>query len=134
MRTFRLLAAAAEAEGLRLKRNGVELGRRVAMMAAAGVCGVAALIMLHVAAYHLLLGYIGPAGAAGGVALIDLLIAGVFMLLAKPRYDPVAQEALMLRREMVRAAVGPGAIGSSLWRPAASIGGMIANILMARRR
>src|SRR4051794_9213683 len=117
MRTLRLLAAAAEAEGLRLKRNGAAMGRRAALMSVAGVCGLGALVMLHIAGWHLLLLPLGPAGAAGAVALVDLLIAGLFMLLSRPRFDPVAQEALMLRREMVRAAIAPGAVGSSIWRP-----------------
>lgn len=133
MRTLRLLAAAAEAEGLRLKREGSAIGRRAALTAVAALCGVAALIMLHVAGWYLLVLPLGPAGAAGAVALADLLVAGLFLLLARPRFDPVAQEALMLRREMVRAALGPGS-ASNLLRPAVSLGGMIAEIFLSRRR
>ncbi|MBR0654394.1 hypothetical protein [Plastoroseomonas arctica] len=134
MRTFRLLAAAAEAEGLRLRRTGEAFGRRAALTAVAAVCGLGALIMIHIAGWYLLVVPLGPAGAAGGVALVDLVIAGLFLLLARPRFDPVAQEALMIRREMVRAAVGPGALGSTLWRPAVSVGSILTNILLARRR
>lgn len=133
MRTLRLLAAAAEAEGLRLKRNGAAMGRRAAMTAIAAVCGLAALIMLHIACWYLLVLPLGPAGAAGAVALMDLLIAGLFLLLARSRYDPVAQEALMLRREMVRAAIGPGS-ASNLLRPAVSLGRMVVGYLLSRRR
>jgi len=133
MRTFQLLAAAAEAEGLRLRRTGAVLGRRAALMAVAAVCGVAALIMLHSAAWYLLVVPLGPAGASGGVALGDLVIAGIFLFLARSRVDPVAQEALAMRREALRAAVSPGALTANLWRPAVTVGSIIANMVMARR-
>lgn len=133
MRTLRLLAAAAEAEGLRLKRTGAAFGRRAALTSVAAVCGLGALVMLHIAGWHYLLPQLGPAGAAGAVALADLVIAGIFLILARPRFDPVAQEALMLRREMMRAATAPSAIGASLWRPAMSLGSIIANIVLSRR-
>ena len=133
MRTLQLLATAAEAEGLRLKREGAAIGRRAAMTAVAAICAVAALIMVHVAGWSLLVLPLGPAGAAGAVALADLLVAGLFLLLARPRFDPVAQSALLLRREMVRAALGPGS-GWSLLRPAISLGGRVAEIFLSHRR
>ncbi len=103
------------------------------MTAVAALCGVAALIMAHVAAWYLLVLPLGPAGAAGAVAGADLLIAGLFLLLARPRFDPVAQEALMLRREMVGAALGPGS-ASNLLRPAVALGGLVVEHFLSRRR
>lgn len=109
------------------------MGRRAAMTAVAALCGVAALIMLHVAGWYLLVLPLGPAGAAAAVAGVDLLVAGLFLSLSRPRFDPVAQEALMLRREMVRAALGPGS-ASSFLRPAVALGGLVAEIFLSRRR
>lgn len=98
MRALRLLAVAAEAEGLRLRREAALLARSAVLFAAAAVFGLALLVMLHVAAFAWLAPSWGPAMAALLVAAGDLLIALALVLIGRPGNDPVAQEALAIRR------------------------------------
>lgn len=98
MRALRLLAVAAEAEGIRLKRSAQGAARAAVFFAAAAVFGIALLVMLHVAAYNWLEPAWGPALAALFVAGADLLLALVLFLVGRPKHDPVAEEALALRR------------------------------------
>lgn len=98
MRALRLLATAAEAEGIRLRRSAQTLARSAVFWAGAAVFGIALVVMLHVAAFQYLLPAWGPAMAALLVAAGDLVLAVVLFLVGRPGRDPVAEEALALRR------------------------------------
>lgn len=121
MRILRLLATAAEAEGLRLRRESVNIARRAALLGGAACCGVLALVMLHLALWYWLVVPAGPAGAAAIVAGLDLAVALVLVLLARHRYDPVAQEALAIRRTSLRALTQQDPMAETLRRVAAAI-------------
>ena len=105
MRVLQMLDVAAQAEGVRLRREATGLAKRAAWVAIAGVFGTAALATVHVAAVAYLVPDYGLAAAAGMIAAADLVLAGIFALLARPRPDPVAEEARALRQTML-AAVG----------------------------
>lgn len=105
MRVLQMLDVAAQAEGVRLRREAGGLARRAGWIAVAGVFGTAAMVTLHVAIVAHLTPDHGLAIAAGIVALGDLVLAGIFAVLARPRVDPVAEEARALRQTML-AAVG----------------------------
>ncbi|MBR0668225.1 phage holin family protein [Roseomonas hellenica] len=138
MRTLRLLGVAAQAEGLRLRREARGLARRVVWQVAAGLFATAAVVMLHLTAWHALLPPLGPTWAAAAITVFDLLAAGLCVLLGRSRYDPVAAEALYLRREMLRSAAATDPLGevmgAALRTPAAVIGGAIAEALASRFR
>ncbi len=119
MRALRLLATAAEAERIRLKRSAQTLARSVVFWAGAAVFGVALLVMLHVAAYQYLLPAWGPAMAALLVAAGDLLLAVVLFLVGRPGRDPVAEEALALRRASLAEATENPFHGIVPWRSVA---------------
>lgn len=103
MRLYRLLAVAAQAEGLHLRRRAAALARSFAWIAAAAVFGIAALITAHVALAAWLTEQYGLGAAAGIVAGGDLAVAGAFVLVARRR-DPIAHEARQLRQKMLTAA------------------------------
>lgn len=130
MRSLQLLAAAAEAEGIRLRRTASATARAVVLFAVAGIFGIALLVMLHVAAYSWLEPRYGAALAALMVAGADLLLALVFVLVGRPGHDPVAEEALEIRRRsLAEAAEHPlaGALDMLPWRRhATTAGGMVA--------
>ncbi|MBY0337007.1 MAG: phage holin family protein [Acetobacteraceae bacterium] len=130
MRSLQLLAAAAEAEGIRLRRTAAATARSVVMFAVAGVFAVALLIMLHLAGYSWLEPRYGAALAALMVAGADLLLALIFVLVGRPGHDPVAAEALEIRRRsLAEAAEHPlaGAFDVLPWRRHAThAGGAIA--------
>ena len=138
MRSLRLLGVAAEAEALRLKREGGALARSAVLMAVAALFGLVALGLLHLAAWIWLEDSQGELWATLWVALADIVLMAVLLLLSRRRYDPVAQEALMLRRQAVAQlrAVSPmsEAMGLLRWRTAAEIGGLIAEQFLKRRR
>ena len=104
MRLLSLLGVAAQAEGLRLRRTAGVTARRAGWLGAAALFGVAAIGLAHVAAVAALTPRLGLAAACGIVALADLAVAGMLALMARPRRDPVADEALALRRVMLSAA------------------------------
>ncbi|CAH0260905.1 hypothetical protein [Roseomonas sp. CECT 9278] len=104
MRVLRLLGVAAQAESLRLRRNAGSVARRAAWLAGAALFGVAAVGLAHVAAIAWLEPRYGLAAACGLVALADLALAGGLALFGRTRVDPVAQEALAVRRMMLDAA------------------------------
>ena len=77
MRSLRLLGVAAQAEGLRLKREAALMVRGIVFQAGAAVFGLAALILLHISGYSALAEEFvvapvqpglraGPGGNAGG--------------------------------------------------------------------
>ena len=82
MRTFSLVGMAAQAEGRRLKAKASATATRVAFYVAAGVMGLAAFAMLHVLLFHVALLYFGPIVSALVVLVLDLVVAGVLVLLA----------------------------------------------------
>ncbi|BDG74801.1 hypothetical protein [Roseomonas fluvialis] len=104
MRLLGLLGVAAQAEGLRLRRNMGSVTRRAGWMAGAALFGVVGIGFAHVAALAWLEPRYGLAGAAGIVALGDVALAGILALASRRRRDPVAEEALALRRTMLAAA------------------------------
>ncbi|MBS7810383.1 phage holin family protein [Roseococcus pinisoli] len=138
MRSLRLLGAAAEAEALRLKREAGSFARSTLLQVAAGLFGLAALGLLHVAAWLWLQPSQGALWATLWLALADLVVMGVLLLLSRRRYDPVAQEALMLRRQTMAQlrAVSPMDEALSLvrWRGLVDIGALVVGQFMKRRR
>jgi len=107
MRTLRLAQIAAEAEGLRLRRQA----RRTAFRVATGVIGLMflgwALVFAHVAVWywlHKAAGWTVP-GAAMAVAGGDLVIAAFLALLAAQSMPGrVEREALQVRRHALESA------------------------------
>jgi len=138
MRSLRLLGVAAEAEALRLKRDAGAFARSTLLQVAAGLFGLVALGLLHAAAWIWLNQSQGPLWATLWLALADLVVMGVLLLLSRRRFDPVAQEALMLRRQAMAQlrAVSPMNEALSLvrWRTAAEIGGLFLEQFLKRRR
>lgn len=107
MRTLRLARIAAEAEGLRLRRQV----QRTAVRIAIGLIGLMflgwALAFAHVAAWYWLRDSIGwaAAGAAAAVAGADLVIAGFLtLLIARSSPGRVEMEALQVRRRALESA------------------------------
>lgn len=138
MRSLRLLGVAAEAEALRLKREAGAFARSTILQVAAGLFGLVALGLLHVAAWIWLRESQGALWATLWLALADLVIMGLLLLLARRRYDPVAQEALMLRRQSMAQlrAVSPVDEALSLvrWRWASDVAGLVVEQVLKRRR
>jgi hypothetical protein len=103
MRLFRMLGVAAQAEGIRLRREVRGTALQAGWIAAASVFGLAAIATAHVAAVAYLTPSFGIAGAAAMVAAGDLAIAAALALCARRRRDPVAEEARLLRETMLNA-------------------------------
>ena len=100
MRTLRLAQVAAQAEALIVKRTALRYGRRAAYGAVAAVFGLALLVMVHVTGWLALTGFGGitPFWSSVIVLGVDLLIAGLFALLARGSLpDPIEREARDLR-------------------------------------
>ena len=100
MRTLRLAQVAAQAEALIVKRMALRFGRRAAYGAVAAVFGLALLVMVHVTGWLALTGFGGvtPFWSSVIVLGVDLLIAGLFALLARGALpDPIEREARELR-------------------------------------
>jgi hypothetical protein len=107
MRTLRLARIAAEAEGLRLRRQA----RRTAVRVVVGLIGLmflaAALMFAHIAAWYWLrtaAGWAEP-GTAMALAGADLVVAAFLALLAA-RSSPgrIELEALQVRRRALESA------------------------------
>ncbi len=122
MRSLGLLGAAAEAEALRLRREGRALARATAFQAAAALFALAALVLLHLAAWLALAEAQGAVRASLVLALADVAAMGVLLLIGRRRPDPVAEAAAMMRdrslAEVRRAPVeaGLGALADGLVR------------------
>lgn len=104
MRSLALLGAAAEAEGLRLRREASGLARTAAFQAAAALFGIAALVLLHIAAWITLAAEHGAVRACLFLALADLAVMAVLLLIGRRRHDPVAAAAAMMRDQSLAAA------------------------------
>lgn len=103
MRLLQMLGAAAQAEGIRLRREVGGTARRAGWMVGAGLFGAAAVATAHVAAVAQLTPQYGLPIAAGVVAGVDLAIAVILALMSRRRIDPIAEEARMLRDTMLTA-------------------------------
>lgn len=138
MRSLRLLGVAAEAEALRLKREAALLARSTLLQVAAGLFGLVALGLLHAAAWIWLERSQGALWATLWLALADLVVMGLLLLLSRRRYDPVAHEAMMVRRQAVAElrAVSPMDEALSLvrWRWAAEMIALVVEQVLRRRR
>ncbi len=91
MRFLRLLATAAQAEGLLLRRQGASMGRSAVLGAAAAGFAVAMLVFLHVAGWVWVKEHHGALAAALLLALMDGVLAIALLLLARAQPDPVAK-------------------------------------------
>ena len=133
MRSLRLLEVAAQSESLRLRRKAEGMGRKAVLFAAAAVFGVVALGLLHAAAWMALAEYQGRLLATLILALSDGVLMGVLLWLGRSRADPVAAEALRLRRyamtEMGLLSPTDEAGRLLTWRLAArELGGLVADL------
>jgi len=73
-------------------------GMRAAYGAVAAVFGLAMLVLLHVILYLLLTLWVGPIWAAVIVFAVDLVLAGIFAVMARRNTpDVIEEEAKMLR-------------------------------------
>jgi cobalamin biosynthesis protein CobD/CbiB len=102
MRSVELARAAAQAEALYLRRVAQRQVSRAVFGAIAAVFGIAILVMVHVLAYDLLLGYVSPPITAVILLAFDLVVAIVFAVLARRNEpDQIEQEAKMLRDQSI---------------------------------
>ncbi len=104
MRALRLLGVAAQAEGLRMRRGAARGMRGAMLIGFAGGFAAAALLLLHIAAWLWLAGRYDAVTASLLLALADSGLAGLLLLLARERPDPVADAALLIRQESLREA------------------------------
>lgn len=99
MRAVELAKVAASAEKLRLQRLARRNVVQAAFWAVAGVFAAAAFVVLHVIIYNLLVPHLTPVQASLVLLAIDLVLAGVSVLLARrDRPDAIEQEAQQIRQ------------------------------------
>lgn len=88
MKTFRLASIALQAEKLRwrsvVRRHVVQ----IVLFMVAGALAFTAFLTGHLAVYALLLPHLPPAGAAGIVAVGDLVLALLVVLVARGKSSP----------------------------------------------
>ncbi len=134
MRALRLIALAAQAEGLLLRRQTATVGRAAVLNIAAAVFGVAALGLLHAAGWIALEERLGALAAALILAGADAAIMALLLVLARPRPDPVAEEALRLRTQTISLLAGPppGAASTDWERLALEVAGILAERWLRR--
>lgn len=131
----RLLEVAAQAELLRLKQEGKRIGRNAAVTAAAAFLALFAFAMLHVAAVAWLAADLGYPAAALWVALGDAILAAIVLVLGRRKTDPIAEEALRIRRRALHEIDAGTMLGDMVHivlrdRPASTLGGSIAQSLV----
>lgn len=128
MRALRLIALAAQAEGLLLRRQTATMGRSAVLHFAAAGFGITALVLLHVAGWIWLEANHGKLAAALVLTGADALVTVALLLLARPRPDPVADEALRLRSQSLSMLTAPPQKpGSTDWeRLALEVAGFVA--------
>ena len=134
MRWLRLLATAAQAEGLLLRRQGASMGRSAVLGATAAGFGLAMLVLLHVAAWLWLEAHQGPIAAALLLALVDGVAALGLLLLSRGHVDPVAQEALALRDQSLALLTAPAGARPAWEALALDLGGLLIQQLRRRQR
>ncbi len=135
MSSLRLLEVAAQAELLRLKQEGKRMARMSALMAAAGLFALFALALLHIAALLWLAQHSSPTAAALWVMLADIVLAAVLFFASRRKPDPIALEALRIRRRAIEELSVGSALGDVVRlarrnHPAHEIGGMLAESLV----
>ena len=143
MRTVELAKAAAQAEKLRLQRIATRKGMRVAYYAGAGVFGIAALVLLHVVAYHAMVPALSPLAASAIILVVDLVLAGVLAFLGgRDAPDDIEVQARMIRDQALTelrssltlaALLGPASRIVGKRRTAGLALGALATRLLARR-
>lgn len=131
----KLLEVAAQAELLRLKQEGKRIARNSAMMAGAALFILFAVAMLHAAAVAWIATYTGYPAAALWVALGDAILAGILFALSRRKTDPIAMEALRIRRRALHEIGANTVLGDMARivrrdRPAQTLGGSIAQSLV----
>ena len=135
LRAARLVGIAAQAESRRLKVHAGSYVNRAAYFAAAAVFGVAAFAMLHVLAFHALLGIANSVGASLIVLVADLLLGAVLVFLALRgglRAEEV--EARAVRDTALSAAAEEVLFGvARRSAPWAAAGGLALTLLRRRR-
>jgi len=104
LRALQLLGIAARAEGLRFRCGAANGMRGMVLTSMAAGLGLLALLLLHLAAWLWLTLWQDALTASLLLALADALLAGLLLLLARPRPDPVAEAALLIRQEALREA------------------------------
>lgn len=104
LRALQLLGIAGRAEGLRFRRGAARGMRGMVLTSMAAGLGLLALLLLHLAAWLWLTLWLDALTASLLLALADSVLAGLLLLLARPRPDPVAEAALLIRQEALREA------------------------------
>jgi fatty acid desaturase len=100
MRLLSLARIAAEAEGVRLKAMGKRQAMRAVFAAVAAVFGLLLLVMLEVSGFEFLSPLVGGGFAALIVAGIDLLLLGLFAMVAlRDTPSQAEQEAALIGRQ-----------------------------------
>lgn len=131
---LRLLATAAQAEAILLKRQGASVGRAVVLGGIAGVFGLLALVLLEVAGWLWLLELYGPIQATLFLALANVAVAGLLLLMARGGRDKVAEEARQLRQQSLALLTAPAATSLPWERLAITAGTMLVDRLLRGRR
>ena len=85
MKTFRLASIALQAEKVRWRNVAQRMAIKVGLAIFAVIILLFALGAGEVAIYELILDYLPPAGAAGVVAAINLVVAVVLLLIANSK-------------------------------------------------
>lgn len=134
MRWLRLLATAAQAEGILLRRQGASMGRAAVLGAAAAGFGLAMLVLLHVAGWLWLEAHQGPIAAALLLAMVDGAMALGLLLLLRGQVDPVAKEAMALRDQSLALLAAPAAARPAWEALALELGGLLIQQLRRRQR
>jgi len=144
-RSLRLAKVAAQAEGLRLRRLARRTAYRGVYGAIAAVFALALLVLAHVALYMWMTSYVSPLAAVGIVALVDLVLAAIFGILAsRSSPDSVELEATRVR-DTARAQLTDALTLTALVGPAmrmaggrkltsAAVGALAARYVMNRRK
>lgn len=107
----------------------------MALQATAAGFGLVAVGLLHGAGWLALADRYGAVMACLGLAVLDLLLAGVLLLLARRRVDPVALEALHMRKLALARLDGQSVVNEGLaalgWRvPAMAAAGLVVERLI----
>ena len=110
------------------------MARTILLSVIAGVFGLAMLALLHMAGWMWLEQRYGPITATLLVALADGLLTVILLLMARGGHDPVAEEALQLRRQSISLLTSPSALRPQWERLAMEVGGMIIDRMTRSRR
>jgi hypothetical protein len=134
VRWLRLLATAAQAEGLLLRRQGASMGRSAVLGATAAGFALSMVVLLHVAGWLWLEAWQGAIAAALLLALVDGVAALGLLLLSRGQPDPVAREALALRDQSLALLTAPAAARPAWEGLALDLGGLLVQQWRRRQR